>query len=99
MSLTREAGARQMFSVDLVGAGHATTQFLADPKHTALSARQLMKSKKWTQPRVTNPAAGNQDATTKSKIWTGACAEAETEWLTGPLPHDTLLSWLGLAVW
>ena len=99
MSLTREAGARQMFSVDLVGPGHATTLFLADPKRPALSATQLMKSTKWTQPRVTNSAAGNQDATTKSEIWTGACAEAETEWLTGPLAHDTLLSWLGLAVW
>lgn len=63
MSLTREAGARQMFSVDLIGAGHATTQYLADPKHPALSATQLMKSTKWTQPRVTNSAAGNQDAT------------------------------------
>jgi len=32
---------------------------------------------------------------TKSEIWTGACAEAETEWLTGPLAHDTLLVLVG----
>ena len=64
-----------MNDVSLTGNGHKTQQFEDDERKPALSDVQLMRSSRWTRPKVMGSQSGTQGEDVKAELWQSAVEE------------------------
>eukprot|EP00438_Fugacium_kawagutii_P011611 Skav216067 [mRNA] locus=scaffold389:28036:29832:+ [translate_table: standard] len=84
-----------MHGVSLTGVGPKTQQFEDDAKKPAISEVQLMRSSRWTRPKLLGSQAGVQEIETRRELWQRAMDEVGKGWLRGPLTEAQVAGQLG----
>lgn len=72
-----------MHGVNLTGVRPKSQQFEDKVKKPAISEAQLLRSSRWTRPKLLGSQAGAQEASIRRELWRGAMREVSKGWLQG----------------
>lgn len=67
-----------MNGVNLTGVGPKPQQFEDDSKKPAISEAQLMRSSRWTRPKLMGSQAGAQESSIRKELWHGAIEDRKS---------------------
>ena len=81
--------------VPLIGKGPTCSLFEAEDNCAALTSEQLMKSSKWSRPRVLGKSRSGAPGAVRDEVWRLATEEVQRGWLIGPRTEGELSLELG----